>query len=125
MASPPDQLIWRRPSAAPDIAFARDGETVAINYTASPGPDLRIPGPVWSALRAEIRAGDRGAFRRLNAAWTPWTAAGGGLAAERDGHVHLRYGYLGSHQVKIPAATWRQICAAVRGSAINHLTEPT
>ncbi|EIV96572.1 hypothetical protein [Frankia sp. QA3] len=123
MASPPDQLTWHRPAVAPDVAFARDDETVAISYTAGPAPDLRIPGAVWFALRAEICAGDRGAFRRLTAAWTPWTPAAGGLAAEWDGHVHLRYGYLGSHHIKIPAPVWRQICAAVRTGAINHLTD--
>jgi hypothetical protein len=123
MASPPDQLAWRRPAVSPDVGFASDGETVAISYTPGTDPDLRLPGAIWSALRAEIRAGDRGAFHRLNAAWTPWTAASGGLAAERDGHVHLRYGYLGSHHIEIPAAIWRQICTAVRTGAINHLTD--
>ncbi|WP_256788496.1 hypothetical protein [Frankia sp. AvcI1] len=123
MASPPDQLAWRRPAVSPDVAFARDGETVAISYTTGTEPDLRMPRAIWFALRAEIRAGDRGAFHRLNAAWTPWTAASGGLAAERDGHVHLRYGYLGSHRLEIPAAVWRQICTAVHSGAINHLTD--
>lgn len=120
MTSPSDQLRWRRPAAAPDVAFARDGETVAIHYTAEPGPDLRMPAVVWFALHAELRAGARGAFRRLTAAWSPWSAAGG-LAAERDTTVHLRYGYLGSHELEIPAAAWHQISAAVQAGAVDHL----
>ena len=52
---------------------------------------------------------------------TPPPAKAGGLVRHADGHVDLRYGYLGLREIRLPATIWDQILAAIRSRAVDGL----
>ncbi|ABD12667.1 hypothetical protein ThrDRAFT_02825 [Frankia casuarinae] len=111
-------LNWRRATCAPSAQFARDGAEVVIRYRyAGEVHELRFPGVVWFALVQEAHAAT---FTTLTSAWTAWAVAGG-LVRHVDGHVDLRYGYLGLREIRLPATIWGQILAAIRARAIDDL----
>ncbi|KDA44868.1 hypothetical protein [Frankia sp. BMG5.23] len=111
-------LDWRRAACAPAVQFARNGADVVVQYRyAGEVHELRLPNIIWSGLVQEARVET---FATLTADWTQWAVAGG-LVRHVDGHVDLRYGYLGLREIRLPATIWDQILAAIRARAVDGL----
>ncbi|SNQ50348.1 hypothetical protein FRACA_440045 [Frankia canadensis] len=121
VARPPGETAvpWRTTPVAPALAFGRQAGDVLVRYEfAGTENEIRLSAALWRDLTGAIRDGRLGGG--LGDEWTAWTPTVG-LAALREGHVHLRHGPGNQVEERLPESVWQQLAAAVRSRAVDEL----